>query len=401
MYARSGDNILAAKSGTVVWASDKRRGDGKPSAYGWHVILGHEGDYYESWYCHLANLLVKVGDAVKQGDILGPAGSTGNSTGVHLHWNIRKQGHYAGVGYAPYDVVDPIALMEGNAPTPPPDPTPPPYQYKGPAVSFSPALHAPGSDWEWAKQEVQSLYNQLKIPVKFMSDGASSNYYQQFTRPQFHIVRVFWKATASKTPQQAWEQDIRDGVMAFYNKGARKFEVLNEPNLSQEGAGLVWDKNTFGDWLKGLCQIIKANCPGAKLYFPGMSPGVPWTNQFEWTDKAWPVVKGLMSGFALHAYTGIADNQTAAVNDIVSQVKEAQKYLGLQVPLVVSESSVNRAATAVYKAGVYKAVEGQLKTVPGIEAVCWYISSWELAGGEAVNQESWAQFGIGAAYAGL
>lgn len=120
LYARPGDMILAARPGKVVWASDRRRGDGMPSAYGWHVILEHGGDttavgeFYESWYCHLAGLLVKVGDVVAQGQVLGPAGSTGNSTGVHLHFNVRKRGHVAGAGFAPGDVVDPMGLLNNE-----------------------------------------------------------------------------------------------------------------------------------------------------------------------------------------------------------------------------------------------------------------------------------------------
>lgn len=103
----------------MTWASDKRRSDGKPSAYGYHVILSHPGEYYETWYCHLAGLSVQTGGSVGSGQILGPAGSTGNSTGVHLHFNMRKQGHVSGPGYVLPDVVDPAPLL-GIEPPPPP-----------------------------------------------------------------------------------------------------------------------------------------------------------------------------------------------------------------------------------------------------------------------------------------
>jgi hypothetical protein len=133
-----------------------------------------------------------------------------------------------------------------------------------------------------------------------------------------------------------------------------------------------------------------------------MSPGEPWTNQFVWTDKAWPVVKPLCAGLCLHAYTGIVGNQAAAIDDIVNQVREAQAYLGLQVPLVVSEASVNRAASAGYKAAVYRGVENRLRVMSGIEAVVWYISSWAQASPQdQANQESWVEFGIGDAYRNL
>jgi hypothetical protein len=282
-------------------------------------------------------------------------------------------------------------------------PPSPGYVYSGPAVTLSPTLHAPGSDWEWGLPAVQGLFNQLKLPVKWMSDGASSNYYGQFNKPEFHLVRVFWKPDKAKTPQQAWDEDIKSGVLAFYAKGARRFELLNEVNLAQEGAGLVWTAETLGDWLKGLALIILNNCPQAKLYFPGMSPGFPnWTDQFVWTDKAWPVVKPVCYGFALHAYTGIADNQAAAVEDIVHQVREAQAYLNLQVPMVLSECSVNRAASPEYKAAVYKTVEAKLNLMPGIEAVCFYISSWaQVPAEQDGHMEDWLRWGIGNVYASL
>lgn len=287
--------------------------------------------------------------------------------------------------------------------TPPGGPAPSPgYEYKGPPVVLSPTLHAAGSDWEWASPAVQGLFNNLQMPVKWMSNGVSPNYWNQFNRPEFHLVRAFWKPDKAKTPQQAWVEDIASGVMAFYAKGARRFEILNEVNLAQEGAGMVWTEETLGDWLKALGLIILNACPQAKLYFPGMSPGVPWTNQFTWIDKAWPVFKPVASGFCLHAYTDITNNVTAAADNIVMQVREAQKHLDLQVPLVVSECSVNRAAPAAYKAMVYKAVESKLAAMPGIEAVCYYISSWALVPDDQDgHMEDWLRWGIGDAYNNL
>lgn len=279
-------------------------------------------------------------------------------------------------------------------------PTAPDYQYSGPPVTFSPALHAPASDWEWALQPVQSLFQQVNLPVKFQSDGVSADYYARFSKPAFHLVRVFWKPDRKKTPAEAWE-DVWEGVTRFYAKGARKFELLNELNLPLEGWGVVWNTpEELGTWLREFAIILRQACPQAQLYYPGMSPGEPWTNQFTWTNKAWPLVRDMCAGFCLHAYTGIVNDEVAAANDIITQVKEAQKYLNLQKPLIVSEASVNRGATAAYKAAVYKRIEAGLRGVPGIEAVCWYISSWQQVPPEqAPHQEDWLKHGIGLAYA--
>ncbi len=78
------DPIVAAADGMVVFAE---WGGG----YGNLVIVEHEGDWV-TYYAHFAEIVVEVGQAVRQGEILGGAGSTGYSTGPHLHFEIRYQG---------------------------------------------------------------------------------------------------------------------------------------------------------------------------------------------------------------------------------------------------------------------------------------------------------------------
>lgn len=59
--------------------------------YGYHVVLKH-GYGYETLYAHLSKLAVPVGAQVKRGQIIGYMGSTGRSTGTHLHYSVRHQG---------------------------------------------------------------------------------------------------------------------------------------------------------------------------------------------------------------------------------------------------------------------------------------------------------------------
>lgn len=81
---RSGGNILAADSGTVVVA-------GWPDGlgYGNRVVIDH-GNGDVTLYAHLSVLSVQVGQTVNRGDVLGLMGSTGRSTGTHLHFEIRR-----------------------------------------------------------------------------------------------------------------------------------------------------------------------------------------------------------------------------------------------------------------------------------------------------------------------
>lgn len=82
--AASGSDIMAMKSGKVV--SAKYNG-----GYGKVVIIEHK-DGIRTLYAHCSKLLVKAGDKVDKGDVIALVGSTGNSTGPHLHIEFRKGG---------------------------------------------------------------------------------------------------------------------------------------------------------------------------------------------------------------------------------------------------------------------------------------------------------------------
>lgn len=66
--------------------------DSGSSGYGKHVIITHniKGVKYETVYAHLKSYSVKVGQKVKQGDIIGILGNSGLGTGAHLHYEIHK-----------------------------------------------------------------------------------------------------------------------------------------------------------------------------------------------------------------------------------------------------------------------------------------------------------------------
>lgn len=82
-----GDPVYAVADGKVVIS--KVNGGGVNKGYGYYVIIQHDNGYC-SLYAHLQKLELKEGKTVKQGDIIGHMGNTGNSTGVHLHLEMRK-----------------------------------------------------------------------------------------------------------------------------------------------------------------------------------------------------------------------------------------------------------------------------------------------------------------------
>lgn len=82
-----GTAILAAHSGTVIESGWKN------SIYGNSVLIDH-GNGWQTHYAHCSKVLVKVGDFVRQGQKIALVGSTGNSTGPHLHLELIKDGVY-------------------------------------------------------------------------------------------------------------------------------------------------------------------------------------------------------------------------------------------------------------------------------------------------------------------
>lgn len=75
-------SIYAAKAGTVIISEYSR-------SYGNYVVVSH-GSGNTTLYAHMSSRKVSVGQSVKQGDVLGITGSTGNSTGPHLHFEVKE-----------------------------------------------------------------------------------------------------------------------------------------------------------------------------------------------------------------------------------------------------------------------------------------------------------------------
>jgi murein DD-endopeptidase MepM/ murein hydrolase activator NlpD len=83
--ARTGDPVLAVADGVVSFA-------GRRSGYGNVVEIDH-GNGYVTRYAHNSRLLVRVGDLVHVGSVIAKAGSTGRSTGAHVHLEVWENGH--------------------------------------------------------------------------------------------------------------------------------------------------------------------------------------------------------------------------------------------------------------------------------------------------------------------
>ncbi|RRR99470.1 M23 family metallopeptidase [Glycomyces terrestris] len=116
--APRGATVVAASSGTVITSECNASLHGQPyscdvdgspevAGCGWYVNILHAGDYLTR-YCHFGSApLVKEGDVVQAGQILGYVGSSGRSSGPHLHYETHLN-----ADRSPAGAVDPVAFMQ-------------------------------------------------------------------------------------------------------------------------------------------------------------------------------------------------------------------------------------------------------------------------------------------------
>ncbi|MDX3247245.1 MULTISPECIES: M23 family metallopeptidase [unclassified Streptomyces] len=100
----SGTKVMAAHGGTVVKAGGNGAGDGP--AYGNAIVIKHANGVY-SQYAHLSQIDVKIGQIVKTGQKIALSGNTGNTSGPHLHFEIRTTANYG-------SAIDPVAFLHAK-----------------------------------------------------------------------------------------------------------------------------------------------------------------------------------------------------------------------------------------------------------------------------------------------
>lgn len=83
MSASYGTSVMSVTTGEIIFA-------GWHGSYGNKIVVRH-WDGTETWYCHLSRIIQRSG-TVSPGDVIGAVGSTGNSTGPHLHFEVHPSG---------------------------------------------------------------------------------------------------------------------------------------------------------------------------------------------------------------------------------------------------------------------------------------------------------------------
>ena len=105
-----GKKVVAVKDGTVVTSTAMRNANGSYRSYGEYITISH-GDGTMTVYAHMlaGSRTVTANQQVKQGQVIGTVGSTGNSTGTHLHFEVRVLSMSSGV--PKYKVVNPLPYL--------------------------------------------------------------------------------------------------------------------------------------------------------------------------------------------------------------------------------------------------------------------------------------------------
>jgi hypothetical protein len=232
--------IIAGQRGIV----DGLRTHDPGSGYGKYVRLRHEGFEpgitWKSWYCHLSTVDagMAVGLSVQAGTVLGLAGSSGNSTGAHLHITIQKMPGGLS-GYVIDNVVDPAPLIPALAGTPPP---PPPDTTEVDMLPYmAGVLQGNGPLYEiqtsWGPQErVQTQWR----------DGR-------------------WYITKGNEQKANWEERWADDTWIYFGTDTSESETRYYTQRDGDRYGAVWCKRRLapGTWVQRspmVTHYYKSDC---------------------------------------------------------------------------------------------------------------------------------------------
>jgi murein DD-endopeptidase MepM/ murein hydrolase activator NlpD len=266
--------IYACADGTVLRV-DRYGGDPAAMRYGNSLRLEHAGGYV-TVYAHLAQVLVKVGEVVRAGQVIGLAGATGNSSGAHLHLSLKRAGaSAAGQTTYPRDFLDPTPFLDW------PDVTPTPLQ---PAVQYPwrpgyclVGLHG-RADGPMQDADFGPISQARIEAVKLMSTARpeDADRLKALNPRLFLMLRLFASFDGRVVSAADFATWLAPDMLPFYQRGVRYFEIHNEPNLRPEGWTTSWNDGTeFGNWFLDVRSRLRQQFPAALFGYPGLSPGGP------------------------------------------------------------------------------------------------------------------------------
>ena len=209
--ATTGADIIATRDGKVIVSQFG-------SAEGYWIAIDH-GDGFISMYMHNSQLLVKVEDEVKQGQVIAKAGSTGVSTGPHLHFAITKDGEYVN----PEDYISPV-----NTPVKDTDSSDGSSGGDDSSFESSSDLRADMVKWALSKVGNHYVYGGMNPDCKYWGNtagdgkctgGVDCSAFVQAAYKEFGISITRTAASQCSEFKHIQKKDLKPGDLLFYKGG--------------------------------------------------------------------------------------------------------------------------------------------------------------------------------------
>ena len=265
--ALNNTNIYCCADGVVYRVHTNP--DPRVHAYGKHVRVRHK-DGYKTVYGHLARPLVRVGQEVKAGELIGRANSTGASTGSHLHLTLKRDGATdRGETNFPKDIIDPTPFLIWPAKK---------KSFDASRLNHGKCLlgaHARvGEPLQDEDLELIRLARLEAVKLDLDESLDTIERIRGLNPAMLIVVRVTGDFSGEAIFAERFFKSIENNFGRLYRSGVRYFEIHSNPNVQNSGWRRSWrDGLEFSQWFIKVTQMIKTRFPDAKVGFPGLSQG--------------------------------------------------------------------------------------------------------------------------------
>lgn len=276
VVTHTGVDIGGMEQGTPVYAAGKGtvQEAGYNAAEGNFVRIDH-GNGRETFYAHCEKLLVETGDAVELGQTIATVGSTGQSTGPHLHFEVLVNGV----------AQDPEAMLKSGRDTAAPEPEtkPSPENEPEPVAKHAVPMDSVKSALGGTLTVVDEVEFRKRMEAKFLVNGQ----YPVNSKGETYGSNYFARELGSPDLISAYNDDDQEGYIAREEDNYLKFAT------SEEGwAYTNWcEENNIGGWLIPLYDK-EHNEIGTFLVGGGGGKIISFEELKEAKSQGWPNSKG-------------------------------------------------------------------------------------------------------------